>query len=82
MNDFRETPTTTGGPRATISRRFARKSFIERIAGAEAGDRLPGSLAAAALAVAQGAHVVRAHDVRATVQATRVVDRILRGEKL
>jgi dihydropteroate synthase len=60
----------------------SRKSFIERIAGAEAGDRLPGSLAAAALAVAQGAHVVRAHDVRATVQATRVVDRILRGEKL
>jgi dihydropteroate synthase len=60
----------------------SRKSFIERIAGPEAGDRLPGSLAAAALAVAQGARVVRAHDVRATVQATRVADRILRGEKL
>jgi len=60
----------------------SRKSFIERIAGAEAADRLPGSLAAAILAVAKGAQIVRAHDVRATVQATRVADRILRGEKL
>jgi dihydropteroate synthase len=58
----------------------SRKSFIERIAGAGADDRLPGSLAAAVLAVAKGAHVVRAHDVRATVQATRVADRIVRGE--
>jgi dihydropteroate synthase len=60
----------------------SRKSFIERIAGPGPADRLPGSLAAAALAVAKGAHVVRAHDVRATVQATRVADRIVRGEKL
>jgi dihydropteroate synthase len=60
----------------------SRKSFIERLAGAGASDRLPGSLAAAALAVAKGAHVVRAHDVRATVEATRVADRILRGERL
>ncbi len=60
----------------------SRKSFIERISGADTGDRLPGSLAAAALAVAHGAQVVRAHDVRATVQATRVADRIGRGEKL
>ena len=57
----------------------SRKSFIERIAGAGASDRLPGSLAAAALAVAQGVHVVRAHDVRATVQATRVADRNPQG---
>jgi dihydropteroate synthase len=60
----------------------SRKSFIERIAGAGASGRLPGSIAAAALSVAKGAHVVRAHDVRETVQATRVADRILRGEKL
>jgi dihydropteroate synthase len=60
----------------------SRKSFIERIAGAGGVDRLPGSLAAATLAVAKGANVVRAHDVRATVHATRVADRILSGEKL
>ena len=60
----------------------SRKSFIERIAGGEPGDRLPGSLAAATIAVAKGAHVVRAHDVRETVQAVRIADRILRGEKL
>lgn len=37
------------------------------------GDRLEGSLATATWAVLQGARMVRAHDVLATVQATRVV---------
>jgi dihydropteroate synthase len=50
----------------------SRKSFIGRVLGLEvAKERLEGSLAAATLAVANGAHVVRAHDVRAT---RRVVD--------
>jgi len=60
----------------------SRKSFIERLGGGEPTDRLPGSLAAATLAVAKGAHVVRAHDVRETVRAMRVADAVLRGEKL
>jgi len=60
----------------------SRKSFIERLGGGEPGERLPGSLAAATLAVAKGAHVVRAHDVRETVRAMRVADAVLRGEKL
>ncbi len=60
----------------------SRKSFIEKLGGGEPGERLPGSIAAAALAVAKGAHVVRAHDVRETVGAMRVVDRVVRGEKL
>jgi len=59
----------------------SRKSFIERLAGGEPEERLPGSLAAASLAVAKGAHVVRAHDVRETVRAMRVVDGVLRGER-
>ena len=60
----------------------SRKSFIERLGGGEPGERLSGSIAAATLAVTKGAHVVRAHDVRETVRAMRVVDHVLRGEKL
>lgn len=43
-------------------------------------DRLPGSLAAAGLAVQQGASIVRTHDVAATVQYLRVLDRTRRPE--
>ena len=60
----------------------SRKSFIERLAGGGTGDRLPGSLAAASFAVANGAHVVRVHDVSETVRAMRVGDALRRGEKL
>jgi len=60
----------------------SRKSFIERLGGGESNERLSGSLAAASLAVAKGAHVVRVHDVRETVRAMRVSDAIARGEKL
>ncbi len=59
----------------------SRKSFIGALGGAEAGERLPGSLAAATLAVAHGAHVVRAHDVAETVRAMRVADAVLRGRE-
>jgi len=57
----------------------SRKSFLEKLAGGGPGERLSGSLAAATLAVSKGAHIVRAHDVRETVRAMRVVDGILRG---
>jgi dihydropteroate synthase len=39
----------------------------------DADDRLEGSLAIAVWATHLGAHVVRVHDVRATVHAVRVV---------
>jgi dihydropteroate synthase len=55
----------------------SRKSFVGEIAGeADPGRRLPGSLAAVAAAVLGGAHLVRAHDVRDTVQAVRVAEAI------
>lgn len=54
----------------------SRKSFIDKLGAGGQGERLPGSLAAAALGVAHGAHVIRAHDVLETVQAMRVVDAI------
>lgn len=51
----------------------SRKSFIARLSdGAAVVDRLPGSLAAGLAAVAQGAHILRVHDVEATVQALNV----------
>jgi dihydropteroate synthase len=51
----------------------SRKSFIGRIIETKAPERIPGSLAAAALS---GASVVRVHDVAQTVQAMRVADAI------
>jgi dihydropteroate synthase len=69
----------------------SRKSFIGRvvgkrlaeIAGTEAKDqpapdRLFGTLAAVVACVLQGAHIVRVHDVAATVQAVAVADEMLR----
>lgn len=58
----------------------SRKSFIGAVAGeADPARRLPGSLAAAALAVLAGAHLVRAHDVAETVQAVQVALEIRRA---
>ena len=52
----------------------SRKGFLGALAGgAGPDDRLEGSLATAVWAVANGAAMVRAHDVEATVQALRVV---------
>lgn len=48
----------------------SRKRFIGTISGVEeAGARMPGSLAVALHAAAQGAQIIRVHDVAATVQA-------------
>jgi dihydropteroate synthase len=46
----------------------SRKSFIGRILGTEASDRLAGSLASVGLAASEGAQFVRVHDVLATKQ--------------
>ena len=51
----------------------SRKSFIGKLlGGAGVGDRLSGSLASVAIAVFNGAKIVRAHDVRETVRALGV----------
>jgi dihydropteroate synthase len=55
----------------------SRKSFLGRLTGREAGDRLAASLASATAAVLGGAHIVRVHDVAATVDAVRVADAVL-----
>jgi dihydropteroate synthase len=51
----------------------SRKSFIGRITGADVGERLEGSLAAAIWAHLQGARVIRVHDVQATRRALDVI---------
>jgi dihydropteroate synthase len=53
----------------------SRKSFIGKILGqADPRDRLAGSLAATAIAVVNGAHLVRTHDVGATREAVRMAE--------
>jgi dihydropteroate synthase len=52
----------------------SRKGFLGALSGAPVGDRLPASLAAAVLAAAHGARVVRVHDVGATRHALAVAD--------
>lgn len=51
----------------------SRKSMIGRALGREVGERLNGSLALAALAVAKGAHILRVHDVAETVDVVRMI---------
>jgi dihydropteroate synthase len=55
----------------------SRKSFIGKIVGSSSTDeRLVGSIATAAIAVWNGAAMVRVHDVHETVEAVRTVDAI------
>jgi len=55
----------------------SRKSFIGKLTESSIQDRLEGSLAAAVLAVKEGADIVRVHDVPQTVKAFRVANAII-----
>ena len=57
----------------------SRKSFIGRILGRPVDERLYGGLGLAALAVAQGARIIRTHDVAATRDAIGMVSAVLQG---
>jgi dihydropteroate synthase len=59
----------------------SRKSFIEKLFGANVNERLPASLACAILGIASGAQIIRAHDVVETVQAVRMAEAVLRKRK-
>lgn len=52
---------------------MSRKSMLGQITGREVDQRLPASLAAATISALKGASIIRAHDVRETVDAVRVV---------
>ena len=55
----------------------SRKSFIGKVDGSEADERIGGTIASSVLAVAAGADVLRVHDVAEVAQATRVAAAIL-----
>ena len=55
----------------------SRKSTLGEITGRDVNRRMPASLAAAVMAVAAGASIVRAHDVPETVDALRVAAAII-----
>ena len=52
---------------------LSRKSMLGQITGREAGERIYASVAAAVIAVQNGAHIVRVHDVAATRDALAVL---------
>ena len=57
----------------------SRKTFIGKILGVDAEERLEGSLAAAVAAVLAGANMIRTHDPRATLRAVRIADALRFG---
>ena len=55
----------------------SRKSFIGKTLDLPVGDRLEGTAAAVALAIAGGADIVRVHDVKEMVRVARMADAIM-----
>ena len=59
----------------------SRKSFIGKLTGAEVGDRIGGTIASTVIAYANGAEVLRVHDVAPMRQALTVAEAILDPER-
>jgi dihydropteroate synthase len=60
---------------------LSRKSMLARLTGRQVEHRTAGSVALAAIAVLNGARIVRAHDVAATLDAIRVAAAVSQGEE-
>jgi dihydropteroate synthase len=56
---------------------LSRKATLGELTGRDVGERVPASIAAAVIAVAEGAQFVRVHDVRETVDALRVAAAVM-----
>lgn len=56
---------------------LSRKSTLGELTGRKVDDRLAASISAAVIAVMHGAQILRAHDVRETVDALRVVGAVM-----
>ncbi|HEU0114933.1 MAG TPA: dihydropteroate synthase, partial [Thermomicrobiales bacterium] len=56
----------------------SRKSTIGKVLGTPPNDRLEGTAATVALAIAGGADIVRVHDVRPMVRVARMTDAVVR----
>lgn len=57
----------------------SRKSFIGKLLDVSADERVEGTAGAVAWLVAQGAHIVRVHDVEEMVRVVRIIDAIRRA---
>lgn len=57
---------------------MSRKSMIGALTGREEDQRLPGSLAAAVMAVERGASIIRVHDVAETVDAVKFAHSVIK----
>ena len=57
----------------------SRKSMIGQVLGTPPEDRLEGTAATVALAIANGADIVRVHDVPQIVRVVRMTDAVVRG---
>jgi dihydropteroate synthase len=57
----------------------SRKSTLGRVLDLPVDERLEATLATTAIGIAEGADIVRVHDVRANVRAARISDAIVRG---
>jgi dihydropteroate synthase len=58
---------------------LSRKSMVGTLTGRSAGERVHGSVALAVIAAMNGARIVRAHDVAATVDALKMVAAVYPG---
>lgn len=59
---------------------ISRKSMIYRLLGRTADEALNGSTVLHTIALLKGAHILRVHDVRAAVEACRIVEAVRRNE--
>jgi dihydropteroate synthase len=57
----------------------SRKSHIGLVLGTQVEDRLEGTAATVALSIAQGADIVRVHDVKQMARVARMADAVVRG---
>ncbi len=57
----------------------SRKSTIGRVLGLPVNERVEGTAATIAIAISNGADVIRVHDVKAMVRVARMADAIVRG---
>jgi dihydropteroate synthase len=58
---------------------FSRKSTIGKILGLPESERLEGTLATTALAIANGADIIRVHDVNENARVAAMTDAVIRG---
>lgn len=60
---------------------LSRKSTLGEITGRDINDRLSASIAAAVIGVLNGANIVRAHDVKETVDALKIATKVMESSQ-